>query len=150
MKEFMAFLLFFIIMLLLIRLSWTDIKARIISNKIVVCLFLVIIPFSWVIYGSVFILPALIAFTLGFLLFSLKIIGGGDVKLIAVLMLSIPRDQIFSFFFFTSFSGLLVIIIGWVFFRESIKHKGLPYGVAISAGYLINLVLFNIEILNKF
>ena len=145
MKNVIVLLLYLILILLLIRLSWTDIKARIISNKIILNLFLVIVPLAWVQYENVFFIPALIALFIGFLLFSLKVIGAGDIKLIAVLMLAIPSDQIFSFFFFTTFSGLLVIIIGWVFFRESIRQDGLPYGVAISLCFLINLVLFSLS-----
>ena len=76
------------------------------------------------------------------MLFSFNVIGGGDVKLIAVLMLSLPSEQIISFFLFTTIFGLLLIVIGWLFFRESIKNSGLPYGVAISLGFLTNSVLF--------
>ena len=145
MKDIVILLLYLVVILLLIRLSWTDIKRRIISNKIVLSLFLVIVPLAWIQYENIFVIPALIALFIGFLLFSLKIIGAGDIKLIAVLMLAIPSDQVFSFFFFTTFSGLLVIIIGWIFFRESISQNGLPYGVAISLGFLINLVLFSLS-----
>ena len=145
MKDVVILLLYLVLILLLIRLSWTDIKGRIISNKIILYLFLVIVPLAWIQYGNIFVIPALVALFIGFLLFSLKIIGAGDIKLIAVLMLAIPSDQVFSFFFFTTFSGLLVIIIGWIFFRESISQNGLPYGVAISLGFLINLVLFSLS-----
>lgn len=145
MKDVVILLLYLVVILLLIRLSWTDIKGRIISNKIILYLFLVIVPLAWIQYGNIFVIPALIALFIGFLLFSLKIIGAGDIKLIAVLMLAIPSDQVFSFFFFTTFSGLLVIIIGWIFFRKSIRQNGLPYGVAISLGFLINLVLFSLS-----
>ena len=125
MKDVVILLLYLVLILLLIRLSWTDIKGRIISNKIILYLFLVIVPLAWIQYGNIFVIPALVALFIGFLLFSLKIIGAGDIKLIAVLMLAIPSDQVFSFFFFTTFSGLLVIIIGWIFFRESIRQNGL-------------------------
>lgn len=145
MKDVIILLLYFIVILFLIKLSWTDIRERTISNRIIFCLFLVVVPLAWIQYENIFVIPALIALFIGFILFSLKVIGAGDVKLIAVLMLAIPSDQIFSFFFFTTFSGLLVIIIGWIFFRESIRQNGLPYGVAISLGFLINLVLFNLS-----
>lgn len=129
--------------LLLIRLSYTDTKYRIISNKIVILLFFILLPLSWVKYGEVFVFPALISLIIGFILFNLRVMGAGDVKLISVLMLAIPQEQIMSFFFFTACSGLLLIIIGWIFFRKSILQNHLPYGVAISLGFLINLVLFS-------
>jgi tadV len=129
--------------LLLLRLSISDIRSRIISNRIVLLLLVVIIPLSLLKYQTVFIFPALCALTVGFLLFMLNVIGAGDVKLITVLMLMVPNDEIFPFFFFTTFAGLGLIIIGWLFFRKSIKENGLPYGVAISLGFITNLVLSN-------
>lgn len=132
-----------IILLLLIILSITDIRSRIISNRVILLLLIAIIPLSLLKYQTVFIVPALCALAIGFLLFMLNIIGAGDVKLITVLMLMIPNDEIFPFFFFTTFAGLGLIIIGWLFFRKSIKENGLPYGVAISLGFVTNLVLSN-------
>ena len=132
-----------ITILLLLRLSISDIRSRIISNRIVLLLLIVAIPLSLLKYQTVFIVPALCTLTIGFLLFMLNIIGAGDVKLITVLMLMVPNDEIFPFFFFTTFAGLGLIIIGWLFFRKSIKENGLPYGVAISLGFITNLVLSN-------
>ncbi|MGC7559290.1 A24 family peptidase [Pasteurella sp. PK-2025] len=143
MNGFVILSLHLLTMLLLIRLSWTDIRYRIISNKIVILLCLIMLPLSWIKYEQVFIFPALTALAIGFLLFNLRVMGAGDVKLIAALMLAIPHEQIISFFFFTACSGLLLIIIGWIFFRKSIQQRHLPYGVAISLGFLMNLVLFS-------
>ncbi|MBN6065603.1 prepilin peptidase [Aggregatibacter actinomycetemcomitans] len=136
-------ILVIITFLLLITLSITDIRSRIISNRIVLLLLIITIPLSLLKYQTIFIVPALCALAIGFLLFTLNVIGAGDVKLIAVLMLMIPNDEIFPFFFFTTFAGLGLIIIGWLFFRKSIKENGLPYGVAISLGFMTNLVLSN-------
>lgn len=127
----------------LITLSWTDIKSRIISNRIVFLLLLVILPLAWFQYKQIFYLPALSTLAIGFLLFTFGVIGAGDIKLMSVLMLTIPHSQIVYFFLFTAFSGLLLIIIGFLFFRHSIRQHGLPYGVAISCGFLTNLFLFS-------
>ncbi|HDR1319744.1 A24 family peptidase [Pasteurella multocida] len=132
-----------LLVLLLIRLSWTDLTKRVISNNTVLLLLAVIIPFSFIHHSQIFFLPALLFLFWGFLLFTLGVIGAGDIKLIAVLMLSIPTEQLISFFFLTSCSGLMLIIIGWLFFRESIKKRGLPYGIAISLGFLMNWSLFS-------
>lgn len=144
MDNILKIILIAAIMLLFIRLSWTDIKSRIISNNIVLALLACIIPFGFLLNGELYIVPALISLFIGFLLFLFNVIGAGDIKLITVLMLTIPSEQILSFFVFTSFFGLLLIIIGWLFFKTSIKRNGLPYGVAISLGYLTNLALFNL------
>ncbi|OOF69794.1 prepilin peptidase [Rodentibacter caecimuris] len=142
MKEYLVPLLNFAVILLLIDISWTDIRVRIISNKSIMLLLAVILVFSYLRYDTVFIFSSLVSLCVGFILFVLKVIGAGDIKLISVLILAVPNYQIISFLFFTTFSGLLLIIIGWIFFRNEIKSKGLPYGVAISTGFLINSILF--------
>lgn len=134
-------LLVITIALLLITLSITDIRSRIISNRIVFLLLITIIPLSLLKYQTIFLIPALSTFAIGFMIFTLGIMGAGDIKLISVLMLAIPHNEIIYFFFFTAFFGLLLIIVGWLFFRKSIKENGLPYGVAISLGFMTNLAL---------
>ncbi|MDP8170820.1 prepilin peptidase [Pasteurella skyensis] len=129
--------------LTLIWISWTDISTRTISNQAVLVLLLVLLPFCWVFYKQFFILPAIVTLIIGFLLFMGKVVGGGDVKLITVLMLAIPYEQITSFLFLTSFFGLLLVIFGWIGFRQAIKQQGLPYGVAISFGFLTTIWLYN-------
>lgn len=136
-------LLHLITILFLMALSWTDIKARVISNKIVLGMLMVIIPLAWMKYGQINLFPAFIVLVVGFFLFTFHLIGAGDVKLISVLVLAIPTEQLLYFFFFTTFSGLLLIVFGWLFYRQSIRQNGLPYGVAISLGFLFNLVLFS-------
>lgn len=127
--------------LLLVTLSVTDIRSRIISNQVVLLLLFAIVPLSLLKYQTIFVIPALCALAIGFLIFSLGAMGAGDIKLISVLMLTIPHNEIIYFFFFTAFFGLLLIIVGWLFFRKSIKENGLPYGVAISLGFMTNLAL---------
>lgn len=113
-----------LVVLLLIRLSWTDLTKRVISNNTVLCLLAVIIPFSFIHHSQIFFLPALLFLFLGFLLFTLGVIGAGDIKLITVLMLSIPTEQLISFFFLTSCSGFVLIIIGWLFLENRLKKEG--------------------------
>ena len=113
-----------VLVCLLLRLCYTDVRDRVISNRVVALLFFIVV--------------------VGFVLFMLHVMGAGDIKLIAVLMLMIPYEQIIFFFFFTACAGLLLIIIGWLFYRKSIKERGLPYGVAISLGFLTNLALSSV------
>ncbi|MBN6075271.1 prepilin peptidase [Aggregatibacter actinomycetemcomitans] len=126
---------------LLVILSITDIRSRTISNHIVLLLLSVVVPLSLLKHQTIFFIPALCALAVGFIIFTLGAMGAGDVKLISVLMLTIPHNEIIYFLFFTAFFGLLLIIVGWLFFRKSIKENGLPYGVAISLGFITNLVL---------
>ena len=133
-----------VLLFLLLRLCYTDVYNRIISNRVVMALLFVVVPLSLLRYQSIFFIPALCTLFIGFVLFILHIIGAGDIKLISVLMLVIPYEQIIFFFFFTAIAGLLLIIIGWLFYRKSIKARGLPYGVAISLGFLTNLALSSV------
>ncbi|MDH2927804.1 flp operon protein B [Lonepinella koalarum] len=142
-REGLIIFLNIITIVLLINISWSDIKYRIIANKIVIGLCLVFIILTGLKYETLFILTPLFVLLIGFLLFTLRIIGGGDVKLIAALTLSLPNDQIPSLFFFITFSGLLVIIVGFLFYRKAITDNGVPYGVAISLGYLVNMCLYS-------
>lgn len=91
-------LLVITIALLLITLSITDIRSRIISNRIVLLLLITIIPLSLLKYQTIFLIPALSTFAIGFMIFTLGIMGAGDIKLISVLMLAIPHNEIIYFF----------------------------------------------------
>lgn len=140
----LIFTLQMIVILLLLRLSYTDIRDRIIDNNVILALLVIILPISFLKYQTIFILPAVFALMIGFLLFTLRVIGAGDVKLVSVLMLMIPLDELIYFFFFIAFAGLLLIVVGWLFYRKSIRERGLPYGVAISLGFLTNLALSSV------
>ncbi len=124
------------ICVILFRLSWTDFKYRIISNKHVLYLLPLTLLFSFSLWHHIFWFGALITLIVGFGLFHLGVIGAGDVKLLSVLMLAIPSPGIINFLFFTSLFGLGLIIVGWIFFRRAIKEQGLPYGIAISLGFI--------------
>lgn len=132
-------ILFLGIIILLAVICYTDVRQRIISNKVILLLFVLILPYAYVTFKEVYILNALFTLAVGFLLFSFGIIGAGDIKLLAVLMLTVPTQQIMAFLFLTSFFGFLLIVIGWLFFRQNIKTQGLPYGVAISLGFLLTM-----------
>lgn len=131
------------IIFILAMISWSDIQQRQISNHSVLVLLALMLPFAYIFYGEIFILNALATLVIGFLLFSLKVIGAGDIKLLAVLMLAIPSQGVVPLLFFISFFGFLLILIGWIFFRQNIKTQGLPYGVAISCGFLFTIWSLN-------
>lgn len=79
------------------------------------------------------------------IIFYLGLIGGGDVKLNAALMLVIPTNLILLYFFTVSFIGALLALSILVYAKISknhhIKKSGVPYGVAIIFGFLI-VILF--------
>ncbi|MFQ1048191.1 A24 family peptidase [Avibacterium paragallinarum] len=122
--------------LLLSILSWQDIRYRILSNKLILLVFFTALPLGWLVHHTLYWQPALATLIIGFILFSFNVIGAGDIKLLSVLMLLVPPADVFFVLLLISLVGFLLIIVGWMFFNTSIKKNGLPYGVAISSGFL--------------
>lgn len=96
----------------------------------------------------------LIVFAVGFGLFAVGILGGGDVKVIAALALWLgPNDFLNFFTLMAMFGGVLAFLL-LVFRRLPVserwleysaikglhdKNEGIPYGVAIAVAMLIVL-----------
>ena len=93
------------------------------------------------------------ALTIGFGLYAIKIIGGGDAKLFAATAPWIGLGTLGAFLFATAVSGLLLAIVMSTFRRLPIlpvfvhapwliqlheRKKDLPYAVAIGAGGLLS------------
>lgn len=92
------------------------------------------------------------ALLLGFGLFAVGGLGGGDSKLLAAVVLWLPPLEIPLFLFSTSLAGAVLALTmlafrsamlparaaryGWVL-RLHDKKIGIPYGIAIAAGTLI-------------
>ncbi len=79
------YFLSFLIVLLLLTISWTDLTKRVINNKAVIALFFLIVPFSYFFYGNIFVLNGIVALIVGFVLFQFGIFGGGEDGFIAKL-----------------------------------------------------------------
>lgn len=129
---------------LLLFISWQDLLLRIISNGSLIFLLCLIIPFTAMQQRIPNIFAALTVIAVLFPLFIYNVIGGGDIKLMAVLSLSFPWHQIADFFFVITFLGGVIGLIGIVFFRKSVRERGIPYGVPISLAFILfNAVVFN-------
>lgn len=92
------------------------------------------------------------AFAIGFLLFALRLCGGGDVKLFAAAALWAGPPLIIALMFYTAMAGGLMALILWANHRiqragipanllfvkseESFAKQPMPYAVAIAAGGL--------------
>jgi prepilin peptidase CpaA len=136
---------------LLIAAAISDLRRFIIPNTLVVCL-LVLWPF-WVIasgtesvgYAAI---GALGTFLLGALMFSCRLMGGGDVKLLTVLALWSGLEGLvglilvisiagglLSIFFMSGRREMLAALLRW---PEGLRdNKQIPYGVAIAVGGLV-------------
>ncbi|WP_159566006.1 A24 family peptidase [Budvicia diplopodorum] len=127
--------IFLVMLMLLIWTTYTDIRFRIISNKVVTAILIVAILFGYYHHSTINILAAVSLLALGFVLFNFNILGAGDVKLISALSLSLTAQQIWPFLWLTSVSGGLIVFIGFLFFRRSICQSGVPMGPAIAVGF---------------
>lgn len=74
---------------------------------------------------------------IGFFLFNIKIIGGGDIKLLSVLILLIPNSQLIDFFYIMSLVGFFLAIFALIKSFIIKKKQTIAYGIAINTSFLI-------------
>ena len=130
--------------MLLIAASVTDLRARIISNRLNLTV-AALAPVWWIANG----LPlwpgmamqlglGLIVFVLFALLFAIGCMGGGDVKLLGALALWFPWQAILSMLMLMAVLGGVVTIITVVHHRMTrrLGQPQIPYGIAISLAAL--------------
>ncbi|HHL2499856.1 TPA: prepilin peptidase [Yersinia enterocolitica] len=127
----------FLVLQLLI-ICYSDIRHRVISNKWVIAVAINTLVLSLIRYNTVSLIIPLLALVIGYIIFYFKLIGGGDVKLITVLMFALNSEQSLNFILYMAIMGGVVMILGILFNRADIKQRGVPYAVAISAGFLIS------------
>ena len=137
----------------LVFASYTDIKRRQISNKLNLAIVLGAPVFWWA--SGISLLPegptifdptsvvfqlaiALAVFIVSAGLFAIKMMGGGDVKLLTALALWIEPSAFMQLLIIMAlFGGLLTIVMaGWHFIRRQKERLAIPYGVAIAFGGL--------------
>lgn len=126
---------------------YQDIKYRIISNKLIIIFFCLILAWGLFGHGQLNYLGALIFLIIGMALFYLKLIGAGDIKLIVVLLLSLPVQESREFLLIMLFCGIPLALFFIVARFFTHKKSSLPYGIAISVGYFLvsvqHLSLYN-------
>lgn len=126
------------LVLQLLLICYSDIRHRVISNKWIIAVAINTLTLSFVIYSTVSIIIPLLALLIGYIIFHFKLIGGGDVKLITVLLPTLHATQSVNFILYTAIMGGFVMIIGMLINRTDIQQRGVPYAVAISSGFLIS------------
>ncbi|NCY24974.1 MAG: hypothetical protein EBX37_08925 [Alphaproteobacteria bacterium] len=98
---------------------------------------------------------AAVVLVLGYIVFTLRLMGGGDVKLIAALALWVGLKHLADFVFIVALLGGVLSIFLWAFRKllpyipgkpkkESMPRilregEPVPYGIAIALGFLIML-----------
>lgn len=136
-----------LVSLLLIYLSYTDLITKKVPNKIIVPAILIAITIRFLEYGAsgVRYLLTGVGLYLFFLLISLisnRIIGGGDIKVFALVGICFGSPHIFYMFAVLSFVCLIVMII------VLLKHKHLdlqlPFVPIIATSTIVSLVLIEV------
>ncbi|ATV46114.1 prepilin peptidase [Pectobacterium sp. CHL-2024] len=125
-------------------ISWQDIRLRIISHNSLLLLLILILSLAVTQQTLPNFTAALSILLVGYFLFFFNVIGGGDVKLMAVLSLALSNTSLAFFLFCTAFFGGIIAIAGLIIFNDSIRRLGIPYGVAISSAFLFTF-LFNMS-----
>ena len=132
------------IWLFLLISCYTDIKYRIISNCIVIIIFVLAILNYVFGLGALNFSASGIFLVCGLLMFYCRFAGAGDIKLITVLLITISAGNVMFFFAVTTFLGLPLAIIA-IMYKWLKKVEGgitLPYGVAITGGYIVTSLTF--------
>lgn len=126
---------------LFIYVSATDVISRSISNfaclTIAAGFFLYVIETgSWLnIVHSVLILG------IGIILSQLKLLAGGDTKLLAAYSLAIPSSHLFNTIILILLIGGAVSVIYLLWIKLAKKtNRGVPYGIAISLGSSLGIL----------
>lgn len=140
---------------LLIMAAITDLRARIISNRLTMAI-AALAPLWWIASG----LPlwpgmagqlalALLVLAVFAALFSMGWMGGGDVKLLAALSLWFPWQAVLSLLVLMAVLGGVVTIVTVLHHRMTrrLGQPEIPYGIAIS---LAALWLLGERYLNQF
>lgn len=126
------------LVLQLLSICYSDIRHRVIGNKWIITVAINTLALSLITYATASIVIPLLALLIGYIIFHLKLIGGGDVKLITVLLIALNTEQSINFILYTAIMGGVVMIVGMLISRADIQQRGVPYAVAISAGFLIS------------
>lgn len=131
-----------VILFLLISVCYTDIRYRKIKNSTVIIIALFSLCSALTHSEPVNLIWPVMIIVMGVLLVLANIIGAGDIKLIAALSLSLPGTDIPAIIFFITLSGVPLILVTVLLHKVtgSSNEITLPYGVAISCGYLFHLL----------
>ncbi|WP_148873044.1 A24 family peptidase [Serratia marcescens] len=128
---------FVFIAILLVIIAWGDIMLRLISHRDLLILSVLLILAMLVQHQVPNFIAAGVVLIVGFFLFTAKIIGGGDVKFISALSLTIRGPVLIDFLMAVAFLGGIVVLIGLLFFRKSVRESGVPYAVPISLAFIL-------------
>lgn len=133
-----------VLSVLLIAAAVTDLRTRIISNRLNLAI-AALAPLWWLACGlpvwpamAVQLLAGIVIFALFAALFAFGLMGGGDVKLLGALALWFPWQATLSLIVLMAILGGVVTIVTVAHHRltNRLGQPEIPYGVAISLAAL--------------
>lgn len=139
-RQFLIPALAALLSVLLLVAAVTDIRSRIISNRLNLAIALTA-PLFWWANGyapwpdmAVQLLSALVIFATFAALFALGMMGGGDVKLLGALALWLPWQPMMTLLLIMSVLGGAVTVAVLIHHRidKRVGRPEIPYGVAIA------------------
>jgi len=132
---------YIVIFSILLAISGIDLEQQIIPNRFVLVLFCWVILWQ-LLYPELNALSAVLGFFLGGILFYLIAVlskggmGGGDVKLMAVLGFAIGMPMVFFVFLIAFLTGALVGIL-LIILKKKGRKSPLPFGPFLALAYFI-------------
>ncbi len=134
-----------------IYISILDARFRRITNMSVLAL--LALQCSLLIKSEIYLTSALVVLVVGFVLFWQRWIAAGDIKLASVLALALPLSQLPVAAILTGFAGgvvsLCYLMLNHWFPNRKKRQVGIPYGVAISLGFCLVIVVYQVPQLLK-
>jgi prepilin peptidase CpaA len=134
-----------------IYISVLDIHSRRITNISVFSLLL--LQCALLIESDVFLASGLVVFLTGLFLFWQRWVGAGDIKYASVLAVALPVSQVPLALMLTGLVGGLVslcyLLLNYWFPNRKQRQAGIPYGLAISAGFGLVIVAYQAPLLIK-
>ncbi|MGE4802289.1 prepilin peptidase [Yersinia hibernica] len=130
-----------LLILQLLLVCYSDIHYRTISNNFIITITINTVVLGFTTNHGINMIIPLSALLIGYGIFYFNLIGGGDVKLITALLFALTTVQSLDFILYTAMMGGVVMIIGMLVNRRDIQQRGVPYAVAISAGFLLSLII---------
>lgn len=113
-----------------------DLKKREVNNSLIILVLVFGIGENLFLNTGFNYLASVIAFMFGFVLFSLKALGGADIKLIVIIILIINKALMIEYLLLTSVFGAMLAVIYLIKRKNSI-----PYTLAIMGAFLFEKLI---------
>lgn len=139
----LSHVIYLAISLLLIYSCYTDVKNRIISNRVSLCIMVLSLALMLIHRDWTVLIIAVIVLVVGFLISIIGVVGAGDVKLACALLPGLTWSEGVDFLLLTGFVGIPVSLFTLLYFKVKggDKKTAVPYGLAIAGGYGLQFLL---------